>query len=71
LIRDLHAGDPYDGSVVASVVLVPYAGTTWDLLPSGPTGTYFANGVLLGNTLSVGSASHPNGEHSGSLAGLG
>jgi hypothetical protein len=61
LIRDLRAGDPYDGSTVASVVLVPYAGTTWDLLPSGPTGTYFANGVLLGNTLSVGSASHPNG----------
>lgn len=47
----LKPGDRYDGTVVAHVTLIPYAGVTWDLLPSGPTGTYFANGVLLGSTL--------------------
>jgi hypothetical protein len=70
LIRDLHAGDQYDGSMVATVVLIPYAGTTWDVLSSGPTGTHFANGVLLGSTLSAGSASHPNAEPSRLRAGL-
>lgn len=50
-VGDLRAGDGYDGSVVASVSLIPYAGQTWDLLPSGPTGTYFANGVLLRTTM--------------------
>jgi len=52
-VGDLQPGDSYDGSVVASVALIPYAGTTWDFLPSGPTGTYFANGVLLGSTLAL------------------
>ena len=50
-VGELQAGDRYDDSVVVSVTLLPYAGATWDLLPSGPTGTYFANGVLLGSTL--------------------
>ena len=37
---------------VVRVVPIPYAGRfTYDLLPSGPTGAYFANGVLLGSTL--------------------
>jgi Hint domain-containing protein len=47
----LRPGDRYDGALVTSATLVPYAGTTWDILPSGPTGTYIANGVLLGSTL--------------------
>jgi hypothetical protein len=48
----LRTGDRYDGSVVASATLLPYAGArTYDLLPSGPTGTYFADGILLGSTL--------------------
>jgi hypothetical protein len=47
----LGQGDRYDGSVVARATLIPYAGFTWDLLPSGATGTYFGNGVLLGSTL--------------------
>jgi hypothetical protein len=51
-VGDLQPGDRYDGSVVATATLVPYVGATWDLLPSGP-GTYFANGVLLGSTLSL------------------
>jgi hypothetical protein len=51
----LRPGDRYDGTVVARVMLIPYGGVTWDLLPSGPSGTYFANGVLLGSTLHRGS----------------
>ncbi len=48
----LRAGDRLGGSRVVSAVLVPYtAAFTYDLLPSGPTGTYFADGVLLGSTL--------------------
>jgi len=32
--------------------LVPYAGSaTYDLLPAGPTTTYWANGILLASTL--------------------
>ncbi|HEX3325798.1 MAG TPA: Hint domain-containing protein [Actinomycetota bacterium] len=50
-VAALEAGDRYDGAVVARATLIPYAGFTWDLLPSGPTGTYFANRVLLGSTL--------------------
>lgn len=47
----LNPGDRYDGTVVAHATPIPYTGSTWDLLPSGPTGTYFANRVLLGSTL--------------------
>jgi Hint domain-containing protein len=51
-VRDLAAGDSYDGAVVVSALLVPYVGSaTFDLLPAGATGTYWANGVLLGSTL--------------------
>jgi hypothetical protein len=48
----LHPGDVFDGSVVVAARPIGYAdGATYDLLPSGPTGTYFANGVLLASTL--------------------
>jgi hypothetical protein len=50
-IGELMPGDRYGGIVVTGVSIAPYAGSTWDLLPSGPTGTYFANGVLLVSTL--------------------
>ncbi len=50
-VGELEPGARYDGSTVMSTALVAYGGRTWDLLPSGPTGTYFANGVLLGSTL--------------------
>jgi hypothetical protein len=53
-IGALEPGDQLDGSRVLAAVLLDYAGeATFDLLPSGPTGTYFVNGVLLGSTLSV------------------
>jgi len=51
-VGDLTAGDAYDGAVVTRADLIPYAGgATFDLLPAGATGTYWANGVLLGSTL--------------------
>jgi hypothetical protein len=52
-IGELRPGDRLDGSRVVAAVLVTYSGAaTFDILPSGPTGTYFANGVLLGSSLS-------------------
>jgi hypothetical protein len=51
-VGDLRAGDGYDGAVVVSAELVPYTGgATFDVLPEGATGVYWANGVLLGSTL--------------------
>lgn len=51
-VGSLQPGDVLDGSLVVGVQLLPYAGpVTYDLLPSGPTGKYFANGILLGSTL--------------------
>jgi len=48
----LHAGDAYDGSVVRSTDRIRYdGGRTYDLLPSGATGVYWANGIELGSTL--------------------
>jgi hypothetical protein len=50
-VGDLRLGHWFDGSTIVGVGLTPYAGFTYDLLPSGPTGTYFANGILLRSTL--------------------
>jgi hypothetical protein len=51
-IVSLRPGDVFDGSIVRSSDLVPYWDTkTYDLLPDSATGTYWANGVLLGSTL--------------------
>jgi len=51
-VGDVRAGDAYDGAVVLSAELIPYAGrATFDVLPAGATGMYWANGVLLGSTL--------------------
>jgi hypothetical protein len=47
------AGEKLDGSTIKLWALVPYAGDrTYDLLPAGGTGTYWANGILLSSTLS-------------------
>jgi hypothetical protein len=52
-LGSLRVGDVVDGSRVSGWELVPYAGDhTYDLLPAGPTGFYWANGVLLRSTLS-------------------
>jgi len=48
----LLPGDAYDGSVVRSVDRIAYdGGRTFDILPSGGTGVYWANGIELGSTL--------------------
>jgi hypothetical protein len=48
----LARGDSLDGSTITRWELVPYAGDrTYDLLPAGPTGQYWANGVRLSSTL--------------------
>lgn len=52
VVGALRPGDAYDGSVVALAATVPYwDGATYDLLPAGPTGAYWADGILLGSTL--------------------
>ena len=48
----LVAGDIYDGARVVSANRISYnEGFTYDLLVSGETGYYFANGILLDSTL--------------------
>jgi hypothetical protein len=52
VVGDLRAGDAYDGAIVVSAEQEPYAGgATFDILPEGATGAYWANRVLLGSTL--------------------
>jgi hypothetical protein len=54
-LGSLAMGDEVNGSKVTLWELVPYDGSrTYDLLPSGPTGEYWANGILLSSTLSRG-----------------
>lgn len=49
---DLKVGDQLDGSTVTTWELVPYVGgRTYDLLPAGTTGFYWANGILMSSTL--------------------
>ena len=48
---DLKAGDNLDGAIVLLVEYLRYQGTaTFDILPSGGTGFYWANEILLGST---------------------
>ncbi len=51
-IADLAVGGSLDGATLRAIRVVPYSGATWDLLPASETGAYFADGVLLGSTLS-------------------
>ena len=51
-VGDLAAGETLDGARITTVERVAYAGgATYDILPAGSTGAYWANGVLLGSTL--------------------
>ena len=51
-LGDLAPGDIVDGARVVAAELVAYdGGATFDLLPSGPTGIYFAGGIPLASTL--------------------
>lgn len=52
LLGDLNAGDLLDGAYVTLTRPLPYKGiATYDLLPSGDTGLYWADGILMGSTL--------------------
>lgn len=49
---DLKVGDQLDGSTITTWELTAYTGgRTYDLLPAGATGHYWANGILLSSTL--------------------
>lgn len=49
---DLIAGDLYDNAYVRIADRISYSNeATYDLLPSGETGFYWANGILLDSTL--------------------
>ena len=51
-LGDLKAGELLDGARVVLVERLPYQGAvTYDLLPAGDTGFYWANGILMGSTL--------------------
>ncbi len=52
-IRDLQRMPKYDGARIVSISHYYYPNQyTYDILPSGETGSYWANGILLGSTLS-------------------
>ncbi|MGH7760843.1 MAG: hypothetical protein ACREOY_05430 [Candidatus Dormibacteraceae bacterium] len=52
-LGSLARGESLDGSTITTWELIPYAGDrTYDLLPAGPTGRYWADGILLSSTLS-------------------
>jgi hypothetical protein len=51
-IGQLRVGDSLAGARIAAVERIPYpGGATYDLLPAGETGFYWANGILIGSTL--------------------
>ncbi len=53
-LGSLRVSDVVDGSRVSGWEVVPYAGDrTYDLLPAGATGFYWADDVLLSSTLST------------------
>jgi hypothetical protein len=51
-IDEYATSDVLDGALVISTEMVLYGnGATYDILPLGSTGYYWANGILLGSTL--------------------
>jgi hypothetical protein len=51
-LGDLRVGDFLDGSGVVSIETIHlHDSGTYDVLPSGPSGAYWANGILLRSTL--------------------
>jgi hypothetical protein len=51
-LSEYRVGDTLDGALVIVVELVSYNySMTYDVLPSGPTALYWANGILLRSTL--------------------
>jgi hypothetical protein len=51
-VGELQVGDSLDGARILSTEWVRYAGfATYDLLPAGGTGYYWANGILIASSL--------------------
>ena len=54
-VGELRPGDWLDGAQVSRVERFPYGyAHTYDILPAGATGVYWADGILLGSTLKYG-----------------
>jgi hypothetical protein len=54
VLEDLRTGDLLDGAQIVLIEPLPYqGGATYDLLASGDTGFYWANGILMGSTLKM------------------
>ena len=52
VLGQLRPGDRLDGGQVRLAELAPYGGpATYDILPAGGTGFYWAGGILVGSTL--------------------
>lgn len=51
LVGAILVGTVVDGARVTAIEALRYRGATWDLLPAGETGTYWADSVRLGSTL--------------------
>ena len=53
IVGDLSVGETIHGGRVIVTELIPYQKAfTYDILPAGDTGFYWANGILIGSTLS-------------------
>lgn len=53
-LGDYQVGDILDGALLTAVERAAYDGSaTYDILPSGGTGLYWANGILLKSTLTA------------------
>jgi len=51
-LLDYKVGDELDGIEIESIQTIVSPNThTLDILPSGETGVYWANGILIGSTL--------------------
>jgi hypothetical protein len=51
-VQDLRPGDTYDGTAIVALEFVRFAADrTYDLLPAGPTGVYWVDGVPARSTL--------------------
>ena len=48
-----QVGEILDGASITSVEDVVYTGVTFDLLPAGATGEYWANGILVKSTINI------------------
>ena len=53
-LGELHIGDLLDSGHVVVIERLPYAQpATYDILPAGETGWYWANGILIGSALAT------------------